>query len=117
MSPDVLKEHNLLLDYDSNYSQILPNSPQQRDPSYLLQVFTEPVFPAERTLFLEVIQRIGSVQGFGENNIRSLWRAVKDSSQHQQNGSQQNDENRTTASLKHAVCFCPLRVELQINRK
>ena len=65
--PDQLEQNSLLLDYDDTSDE----------PSYLLQVFTEPIFPNERTFFLEVIQRIGSIRGFGENNIRSLWNAVK----------------------------------------
>lgn len=42
---------------------------------YLLQVFTKPIF-AEDTFFLELIERRGAT-GFGEGNIRALWRSVQ----------------------------------------
>jgi len=44
-------------------------------PRYLLQVFTKPIF-AEDTFFLELIERRGA-SGFGEGNIRALWRSVQ----------------------------------------
>ncbi|KAM4526495.1 4-hydroxyphenylpyruvate dioxygenase-like protein [Fundulus diaphanus] len=72
--PRKLSEHGILLDADL-----------QRDPSslkecsenkrYLLQVFTKPIF-AEDTFFLELIERRGAT-GFGEGNIRALWRSVQ----------------------------------------
>ena len=71
ISANLLEQNNLLLDFESD----------SREPSYLLQVFTEPIFPNERTFFLEIIQRTGDIRGFGENNIRSLWNAVKRSNQ------------------------------------
>lgn len=42
---------------------------------YLLQVFTKPIF-GEDTFFLELIERRGAT-GFGEGNIRALWRSVQ----------------------------------------
>lgn len=42
---------------------------------YLLQVFTKPIF-SEDTFFLELIERRGAT-GFGEGNIRALWRSVQ----------------------------------------
>lgn len=42
---------------------------------YLLQVFTKPIF-AEDTFFLELIERRGAT-GFGEGNIRALWKSVQ----------------------------------------
>ena len=69
--PQQLEDNNLLLDY--NFAEN-----DRRGKSFLLQIFTEPIFPSENTIFLEVIQRCGSA-GFGENNIRSLWKAVRDS--------------------------------------
>lgn len=42
---------------------------------YLLQVFTKPIF-AEDTFFLELIERRGAT-GFGEGNIKALWRSVQ----------------------------------------
>lgn len=45
------------------------------DHRYLLQVFTKPIFE-EDTFFLELIERRGAT-GFGEGNIRALWRSVQ----------------------------------------
>ncbi|XP_052367796.1 4-hydroxyphenylpyruvate dioxygenase-like [Oncorhynchus keta] len=42
---------------------------------YLLQVFTKPIF-SEDTFFLELIERRGA-SGFGEGNIKALWRSVQ----------------------------------------
>ena len=67
--PNVLEENNLLLDYKFDESA-------ECGKGFLLQTFTEPLFPSENTIFLEIIQRCGS-KGFGENNIRSLWSAVR----------------------------------------
>ena len=49
--------------------------PLSLSPRYLLQVFTKPIF-AEETFFLELIERQGA-SGFGEGNIRALWRSVQ----------------------------------------
>uniref|UniRef100_A0A3B3VAH7 4-hydroxyphenylpyruvate dioxygenase n=1 Tax=Poecilia latipinna TaxID=48699 RepID=A0A3B3VAH7_9TELE len=64
LDPQRLSEHGILLDSDL-----------QEVPSYLLQVFTKPLF-AEDTFFLELIERRGAT-GFGEGNIRALWRSVQ----------------------------------------
>ena len=40
------------------------------DPSFLLQIFTKPLFE-EDTFFMEIIQRMGA-RGFGAGNIRAL---------------------------------------------
>uniref|UniRef100_A0A8C3TVV6 4-hydroxyphenylpyruvate dioxygenase n=1 Tax=Catharus ustulatus TaxID=91951 RepID=A0A8C3TVV6_CATUS len=42
---------------------------------YLMQIFTHPLF-SEETFFLELIDRRGA-PGFGEGNIRALWKAVQ----------------------------------------
>uniref|UniRef100_A0A8C4V7K5 4-hydroxyphenylpyruvate dioxygenase n=1 Tax=Falco tinnunculus TaxID=100819 RepID=A0A8C4V7K5_FALTI len=42
---------------------------------YLMQIFTHPIF-SEETFFLELIDRRGA-PGFGEGNIRALWKAVQ----------------------------------------
>uniref|UniRef100_A0A8C3XSN3 4-hydroxyphenylpyruvate dioxygenase n=1 Tax=Chelydra serpentina TaxID=8475 RepID=A0A8C3XSN3_CHESE len=47
-------------------------TPQRR---YLMQIFTKPIFP-EETFFLELIERQGAA-GFGEGNIRALWKSVQ----------------------------------------
>ncbi|XP_057681690.1 4-hydroxyphenylpyruvate dioxygenase-like protein isoform X2 [Corythoichthys intestinalis] len=58
---------------DSNQQQ--QNSSAGETHRYLLQVFSKPIF-AEDTFFLELIQRKGA-SGFGEGNIRALWKSVQ----------------------------------------
>ncbi|KAK3529383.1 hypothetical protein QTP70_029767 [Hemibagrus guttatus] len=65
--PKALMRHGILLDTDLD-----PSTGSKR---YLLQVFTKPIF-SEDTLFLELIERRGAT-GFGEGNIRALWRSVQ----------------------------------------
>ncbi|XP_049615309.1 4-hydroxyphenylpyruvate dioxygenase-like protein [Syngnathus scovelli] len=66
-----LAQHGVLVDTD----------PEQRSSSdsetqrYLLQVFSKAIFE-EDTFFLELIERRGS-SGFGEGNIRALWKMVE----------------------------------------
>uniref|UniRef100_A0A3P9KA76 4-hydroxyphenylpyruvate dioxygenase n=1 Tax=Oryzias latipes TaxID=8090 RepID=A0A3P9KA76_ORYLA len=72
--PQVLAQHGILLDTD------LHTDPSAQEASrenrrYLLQVFTKPIF-AEDTFFLELIERRGAT-GFGEGNIKALWRSVQ----------------------------------------
>jgi 4-hydroxyphenylpyruvate dioxygenase len=43
---------------------------------YLLQIFTEPIFE-EPTVFLELIQREGFEQGFGQGNFQALFEAME----------------------------------------
>lgn len=69
-SPQMLAKHGILLDTDLNRDR---RSSVNR--GYLLQVFTKPVF-AEDTFFLELIERKGAT-GFGEGNIKALWRSVQ----------------------------------------
>ncbi|XP_037547418.1 4-hydroxyphenylpyruvate dioxygenase-like protein [Nematolebias whitei] len=72
-SPQTLSQHGILLDTDLHQD---PSSRGDRSENkkYLLQVFTKPIF-AEDTFFLELIERRGAT-GFGEGNIRALWRSV-----------------------------------------
>ncbi|CAL8282476.1 unnamed protein product [Merluccius merluccius] len=73
-SPKSLAQHGILLDTDLRqgaHDQTTPNT----DRRYLLQVFTKPIF-TEETFFLELIERQGA-SGFGEGNIRALWRSVQ----------------------------------------
>uniref|UniRef100_A0A673LJA8 4-hydroxyphenylpyruvate dioxygenase n=1 Tax=Sinocyclocheilus rhinocerous TaxID=307959 RepID=A0A673LJA8_9TELE len=65
--PHALSQYGILLDTD-----IHTDTDSQR---YLLQVFTKPIF-REDTFFLELIERRGAT-GFGEGNIRALWRSVQ----------------------------------------
>ncbi|GAA6075265.1 4-hydroxyphenylpyruvate dioxygenase-like protein [Tachysurus ichikawai] len=70
--PKALMQHGILLDTDLQGNDEDPSACSKR---YLLQVFTKPIF-SEDTLFLELIERRGAT-GFGEGNIRALWRSVQ----------------------------------------
>uniref|UniRef100_A0A8B9JGN5 4-hydroxyphenylpyruvate dioxygenase n=1 Tax=Astyanax mexicanus TaxID=7994 RepID=A0A8B9JGN5_ASTMX len=70
--PKELKQHGILLDTDLRNHEDSSTMPNGR---YLLQVFTKPLF-SEDTFFLELIERRGAT-GFGEGNIRALWRSVQ----------------------------------------
>ncbi|XP_043959702.1 4-hydroxyphenylpyruvate dioxygenase-like protein [Gambusia affinis] len=74
LDPQSLSEHGILLDTDL---QQVPSSQTgcSENRRYLLQVFSKPLF-AEDTFFLELIERRGAT-GFGEGNIRALWRSVQ----------------------------------------
>ncbi|XP_029474052.1 4-hydroxyphenylpyruvate dioxygenase-like protein isoform X2 [Rhinatrema bivittatum] len=67
--PHLLSQLGVLLDTDMSEEGVRSRK------RYLLQVFTKPLFSAE-TFFLELIERQGAV-GFGEGNIRALWRAMQ----------------------------------------
>ncbi|XP_019386164.1 PREDICTED: 4-hydroxyphenylpyruvate dioxygenase-like protein, partial [Crocodylus porosus] len=66
--PGALARHGILLDAELAGET---SSPQ----GYLMQIFTKPFFP-EETFFLELIERRGA-SGFGEGNIRALWKSVQ----------------------------------------
>uniref|UniRef100_A0A4W4E7U8 4-hydroxyphenylpyruvate dioxygenase n=1 Tax=Electrophorus electricus TaxID=8005 RepID=A0A4W4E7U8_ELEEL len=68
--PKKLKRHGILLDTD-----LYIIDPKHSPLRYLLQLFTKPIF-SEDTFFLELIERRGA-SGFGEGNIRALWRSVQ----------------------------------------
>uniref|UniRef100_A0A8C4SFS3 4-hydroxyphenylpyruvate dioxygenase-like n=1 Tax=Erpetoichthys calabaricus TaxID=27687 RepID=A0A8C4SFS3_ERPCA len=63
--PHLLSKFGILLDTEEEHAKNV----------HLLQIFTKPIFP-ENTFFLELIQRRGA-SGFGEGNIRALWRSVQ----------------------------------------
>ncbi|KAJ3608384.1 hypothetical protein NHX12_025431 [Muraenolepis orangiensis] len=73
-SPERLSRHGILLDTDLRH-RAHDQTTADADVRYLLQVFTKPIF-AEDTFFLELIERQGA-SGFGEGNIRALWRSVQ----------------------------------------
>ncbi|KAJ8404806.1 hypothetical protein AAFF_G00331930 [Aldrovandia affinis] len=75
--PKLLSQHGILLDTDlrQDASDSLCHYVPAENKRYLLQVFTKPIF-AEETFFLELIERRGA-SGFGEGNIRALWRSVQ----------------------------------------
>ncbi|CAM4607591.1 4-hydroxyphenylpyruvate dioxygenase-like protein [Caretta caretta] len=74
--PRLLSQHGILLDGElagDREGGGRGSSPRQR--RYLMQIFTKPIFP-EETFFLELIERRGAA-GFGEGNIRALWKSVQ----------------------------------------
>ncbi|NXA31482.1 HPDL protein, partial [Eudromia elegans] len=82
--PQVLAELGILLDATVSRDAAVPRGGEKgpaatSEPSfwkkYLMQIFTRPIFPQE-TFFLELIERRGA-PGFGEANIRALWKAVQ----------------------------------------
>ncbi|KFV20305.1 4-hydroxyphenylpyruvate dioxygenase-like, partial [Tauraco erythrolophus] len=75
--PCTLAELGILLDTTVPGDKGWPGTDAEESPSqqYLMQIFTHPVF-SEETFFLELIDRRGA-RGFGEGNIRALWKAVQ----------------------------------------
>ncbi|KAL3967880.1 Ras-related protein Ral-B [Sarotherodon galilaeus] len=73
-SPQMLAQHGILLDTDLHQDP-LSHRASSESKRHLLQVFTKPIF-AENTFFLELIERRGAT-GFGEGNIKALWRSVQ----------------------------------------
>ncbi|NXP47944.1 HPDL protein, partial [Heliornis fulica] len=75
--PHTLAELGILLDTTAPRDKVQLNTDATESPSqeYLMQIFTHPIF-SEETFFLELIDRRGA-PGFGEGNIRALWKAVQ----------------------------------------
>ncbi|NXG16378.1 HPDL protein, partial [Grallaria varia] len=75
--PRLLAELGILLDTTVPGDKGRPGTDATESPSqeYLMQIFTHPIF-SEETFFLELIDRRGAL-GFGEGNIRALWKAVQ----------------------------------------
>ncbi|XP_056285913.1 4-hydroxyphenylpyruvate dioxygenase-like protein [Pseudoliparis swirei] len=94
-NPQILAKHGILLDLSRE-----PSSPpaSSENRGYLLQVFTKPIF-AEDTFFLELIERRGA-KGFGEGNIRALWRSVQ-AHMEKQEGDSQGEESPKTVDTSH----------------
>jgi 4-hydroxyphenylpyruvate dioxygenase len=57
-------------------SAILLDWPDAAATELLLQIFTQPIF-VQPTFFLEIIERRGQVQGFGEGNFLALFQAIE----------------------------------------
>ncbi|XP_068610399.1 4-hydroxyphenylpyruvate dioxygenase-like protein [Brachionichthys hirsutus] len=72
--PRSLAQHGILLDTELQQDPSSETAARERR-RYLLQVFSKPIF-AEDTFFLELIERRGA-EGFGEGNIKALWRSVQ----------------------------------------
>ncbi|XP_072853655.2 4-hydroxyphenylpyruvate dioxygenase-like protein [Pogona vitticeps] len=70
----LLKDHGILLDAEV-VGEGDSNGPAHHRKQYLMQIFTKPLF-TEETFFLEFIERHGA-EGFGEGNVRALWKAVQ----------------------------------------
>ncbi|KAM7381453.1 hypothetical protein PAMA_012339 [Pampus argenteus] len=88
-NPQMLAQHGILLDTDLHQTA----SSERR---YLLQVFTKPIF-AEDTFFLELIERRGAT-GFGEGNIRALWRSVQ---AYMEDEKSEEDPSKTVQTAQH----------------
>lgn len=75
--PCTLAELGILLDaaVHGDSGQLGSSAGVSPAQSYLMQIFTHPLF-SEETFFLELIERRGA-PGFGEGNIRALWKAVQ----------------------------------------
>ncbi|KAM3915510.1 4-hydroxyphenylpyruvate dioxygenase-like protein [Leptodactylus fuscus] len=67
-TPQQLSHFGILLDSTTQIQDV--------DQKILLQVFAEPLFSKD-SFYLELIERRGA-QGFGEGNIRALWRSMQD---------------------------------------
>ncbi|NJO71201.1 MAG: hypothetical protein HC825_04845 [Oscillatoriales cyanobacterium RM1_1_9] len=65
--PSELAAQQLLIDVPTDHPA----------PAAILQTFTQPLFP-EPTFFYEVIERRGSVTGFGEQNFQTLYEAMEE---------------------------------------
>ncbi|KAE8609940.1 hypothetical protein XENTR_v10011955 [Xenopus tropicalis] len=71
LEPQMLEKFGILI--DSATEDILSEDASKK---FLLQVFAEPLF-SKNSVFLELIER-RSAEGFGEGNIRALWRSMQD---------------------------------------
>ncbi|XP_063795497.1 4-hydroxyphenylpyruvate dioxygenase-like protein [Pseudophryne corroboree] len=69
--PQQLCPFGILLDSSTENQELTATNKK-----VLLQVFTEPLFSKD-SVYLELIERRGA-QGFGEGNIRALWRSMQD---------------------------------------
>ncbi|XP_018429227.1 PREDICTED: 4-hydroxyphenylpyruvate dioxygenase-like protein [Nanorana parkeri] len=83
LTPQHLSQFGILLDSSTGNAELA-----EEDRRILLQVFAEPLFSKD-SFYLELIERRGA-RGFGEGNIRALWRSmqhmIEDRTQKQQEG-------------------------------
>ncbi|CAL1538262.1 unnamed protein product [Lymnaea stagnalis] len=71
-----LREHGILIDTEADgIHELTQAADEEKRESYLLQIFTKPIFKAD-PFFLELIQREGAT-GFGSGNIAALYRSVQ----------------------------------------
>uniref|UniRef100_A0A3Q4BFV4 4-hydroxyphenylpyruvate dioxygenase n=1 Tax=Mola mola TaxID=94237 RepID=A0A3Q4BFV4_MOLML len=97
-NPQMLAQHGILLDTDLHQDPSLQMAVGEKK-RYLLQVFTKPIF-AEDTFFLELIERRGAT-GFGEGNIRALWRSVQAHMESERLDSQQEGPPGTAQTAQY----------------
>ncbi|XP_053197693.1 4-hydroxyphenylpyruvate dioxygenase-like protein [Scomber japonicus] len=97
-NPQMLAQHGILLD-TALHQDPLSQTASSEKTRYLLQVFTKPIF-AEDTFFLELIERRGAT-GFGEGNIRALWRSVQAYMETEKSVSQGVDPTKTVKSAQY----------------
>ncbi|KAM9336917.1 4-hydroxyphenylpyruvate dioxygenase-like protein [Symphorus nematophorus] len=97
-NPQMLAQHGILLDTDLHQDPSSQTASRE-NRRYLLQVFTKPIFE-EDTFFLELIERRGAT-GFGEGNIRALWRSVQ---AHMENERVDSQEERSPKTVQTAHC-------------
>ncbi|XP_068098628.1 4-hydroxyphenylpyruvate dioxygenase-like protein [Hyperolius riggenbachi] len=71
LEPKQLSQFGILLDSALGEGELA-----EKDRRILLQIFAEPLFSKD-SFYLELIERRGA-QGFGEGNIRALWRSMQD---------------------------------------
>ncbi|XP_075999643.1 4-hydroxyphenylpyruvate dioxygenase-like protein [Genypterus blacodes] len=95
--PQKLSQQGILLDTD--LQDLSPHTTSNQMKRYLLQVFTKPIF-AEDTFFLELIERRGAT-GFGEGNIRALWRSVQAYMENETGESQGESSPKTVQTAQH----------------
>ncbi|XP_023269145.1 4-hydroxyphenylpyruvate dioxygenase-like protein [Seriola lalandi dorsalis] len=97
-NPQMLAQHGILLDTDL-HQDLSSEKASSENRRYLLQVFTKPIF-AEDTFFLELIERRGAT-GFGEGNIRALWRSVQAYMENERGGSQGEGSPKTVHTAQY----------------
>ncbi|XP_042363864.1 4-hydroxyphenylpyruvate dioxygenase-like protein [Plectropomus leopardus] len=97
-NPQMLAQHGILLDTDLHRDPLSQTSSGE-SKRYLLQVFTKPIF-AEDTFFLELIERRGAT-GFGEGNIRALWRSVQAHMESQRGDSRGEGSPKTVQTAQY----------------
>ncbi|XP_029953974.1 4-hydroxyphenylpyruvate dioxygenase-like protein [Salarias fasciatus] len=96
-SPQMLAQHGILLDTDLHQGPS-PQTTSSESRRYLLQVFTKPIFD-EDTFFLELIERRGAT-GFGEGNIRALWRSVQAYMENERSNPQRAETSKTAQTVQ-----------------
>ncbi|KAG8008625.1 4-hydroxyphenylpyruvate dioxygenase-like protein [Nibea albiflora] len=96
-NPQMLAQHGILLDTDLHQDPSSQTA-SSKNKRYLLQVFTKPIF-AEDTFFLELIERRGAT-GFGEGNIKALWRSVQAHMENEK-GDSQGEEPPKSVKTAH----------------